>query len=211
MTRAHVSSVGVSAPLPAASGGWMGPRGSWGRLAERPVVNARRLGALKARQFLSPGRRPGNGIVNEIEPYRGGIPTVHGRCPGLRDYAPSGLRRQRRTSGFCDGGCRRRSAALGRRIEYKQTPTERTCARRVPAGSARPSRGGRRRNENPAPGCSGRMPTLATPTRRVYTVASSMHPRCRFLGRRLCARRSGLAPRGKHAASVLTTREGDAA
>ena len=81
---AQVRSVGVSAPLPAASGGWMGSRGPWGRLAERPVANARRLGALKARQFLSPGHRPGYGIVNEIEPYRGGISTVHGRrTPGI--------------------------------------------------------------------------------------------------------------------------------
>jgi hypothetical protein len=31
-----------------------------------------------------PGHRPGNGIANEIEPYRGGIPTVHGRrTPGI--------------------------------------------------------------------------------------------------------------------------------
>jgi hypothetical protein len=63
---------------------WMESCGSWGRLAERPVVNARQLGALKARQFLSPGHRPGNGIVTESEPYRGGIPTVHGRrTPGI--------------------------------------------------------------------------------------------------------------------------------
>ena len=88
---AHVSSVGASVSIVSASGEQNGSRDSWGRLPAGLVANARRRGALKARPFLSPGHRPGNGIQNEIEPCRGGIPPVH-RHRAARYGAPLGLR-----------------------------------------------------------------------------------------------------------------------
>ena len=81
---ARVGSVGVSVSIVSPSGEQHGSLDSWGRLPAGLVANARRRGALQARQFISPGQRPGNGIVNEIKPCRGGIATVHGqRAPGI--------------------------------------------------------------------------------------------------------------------------------
>ena len=61
------------------------------RIVRSVGANARRRGALKARPFLSPRHRPGNGIQNEIEPCRGGMPTVHAHRAASYG-APSGLR-----------------------------------------------------------------------------------------------------------------------
>ena len=78
--------------------------------------NPKRDGALQGRHTDSPWAPRGQ-VWRPFGAENLGYTRHPGRCPGLRDGAPSGLKRQRRTRDFRGWGCRRETVTAGWRIE----------------------------------------------------------------------------------------------